>query len=401
MHLLRNHSMTYDWGSVDAIPRFLGAEPTGVPVAEVWIGTHPVNPSHIEAGPDGLRPLAEVAGDLPYLVKLLAADRPLSLQVHPPLDLAQRGFEAEESAGVDARAPQRSFRDRGAKSEMVYALSSFEALIGFRPTAEILRVLSLLDTPLAGRLADDLRADPGYAGIVRRVEWLLTTDVEATAVHDIVLSARQLVGRGLDVRRAYVTACEVAAHHPEDVGVVIAMLMNRMTLQPGEAAYLETGVLHAYLSGLGLEVMVSSDNVLRAGLTSKHIDREGVVACLHAGMSQLARITPRIIDAETEVFAPPGVDFALAVTHVSHAASEGVALDPASGSVVVCTGGDVRMGNRAGDTIDLSRGDSVYLTPDDGRVMVRGLGEVAHVYRPARAVTPGGAATRPPGQSPQ
>lgn len=381
MHLLRNSAMHYDWGSVDAIPRFLGTEPTGEQVAEVWIGTHPVNPSYVVEDGGEAAPLSERAGELPYLVKLLAAERPLSLQVHPPKALAEAGFAAEERAGVPVGAAHRSYRDRAAKSEMVYALGPFEALIGFRPTAEILRVLSLLDTPLTTRLAEDLRADPGYAGIVRRVEWLLTSDIDVAEVHQVVAAAGELAQRGLDVRRAFVTACEVADHYPDDVGVVITMLMNRMTLQPGEAAFLETGVLHAYLSGLGLEVMVSSDNVLRAGLTSKHIDREALVACLHAGMSELARVTPRIVAAETEVFAPGDVGFALAVTHVSPAVNEGVTLADAAGSLVVCTGGEVTLESAAGESLGLGRGEAAFVAPEDGDVVVRGLGEVAQVYR--------------------
>jgi mannose-6-phosphate isomerase len=252
MHRLRNGVQNYDWGSSDAIPRFLGAKAGGQPVAEVWIGTHPVKPSAAVDADGHERPLTEIAGDLPFMVKLLAADRPLSLQVHPSRDLAELGYDREDQAGVPLDSPQRVYKDRNHKPEMVYALSTFDSLIGFRPTAEILRVLSPLDTPLSQRLADDLRADPGFAGIVRRVEWLLTAGIEPAEVHQVVGACRALANLGMDIKRAYRTVVEVAEHHPDDIGVVISLMLNRMTLQPGEAAYLETGVMHAHLQGLCL-----------------------------------------------------------------------------------------------------------------------------------------------------
>src|SRR5690242_20676831 len=258
---------------------------------------------------------------------------------------------------------------------MVYALTTFDSLIGFRPTAEILRVLGPLNTPLSQRLADDLRAQPGFASIVRRIEWLLSEDVDPGEVHQIVGACRTLANLGMDIKRAYATAVEVAEHHPNDVGVVISLLLNRMTLQPGEAAYLETGVIHAHLRGLCLEVMATSDNVLRAGLTSKHIDPEGLVACLASGMARVARVTPDFLDYDTEVFSPAGGGFALAVTQISTDARDGVSLVRSEGSVLVCTGGEVTVTNEAGEKVPLSRGESLYLSPEDTGAAVHGLGE--------------------------
>jgi mannose-6-phosphate isomerase len=387
MHRLRNGVQNYDWGSSDAIPRFLGSRADGQPVAEVWIGTHPVRPSTAVDADGREQPLTEIAGDLPFMVKLLAADRPLSLQVHPSRDLAELGYDREDAAGVPIDSPQRVYKDRNHKPEMVYALSTFDSLIGFRPTAEILRVLSPLDTPLSQRLADDLRADPGFAGIVRRVEWLLTAGIDAAQVHQVVGACRALANLGMDIKRAYSTVVEVAEHHPDDVGVVISLMLNRITLQPGEAAYLETGVMHAHLKGLCLEVMATSDNVLRAGLTSKHVDARGLVACLHTGMARVARVTPDYFDSDTEVFSPADVEFALAVTQISYAAPEGVDLVRSESSVLICTGGEVVVSTDAGDKITLSRGESLYLGPEDRRAVVQGLGEVAQTYLPrSRAV---------------
>jgi len=164
--------------------------------------------------------------------------------------------------------------------------------------------------------------------------------------------------------------------------VVISLMLNRMTLQPGEAAYLETGVIHAHLKGLCLEVMASSDNVLRAGLTTKHIDTEGLVACLESGMARVARVTPDFIEYDTEVFSPAGGGFALAVTQISAAAPDGVELVPSEGSVLVCTGGEVTVTTDTGDKLTLRRGESLYLLPEDKGAAVHGLGEVAQAFVP-------------------
>ncbi|MCX6396635.1 MAG: mannose-6-phosphate isomerase, class I [Propionibacteriales bacterium] len=381
MHRLRNGVKNYDWGSPDAIPHFLGGDVSASPVAEVWIGTHPLSPS-AAVNEDGTeQPLTEVAGDLPFMVKLLAADRPLSLQVHPSRTLAEAGFDREEAAGVPLDAPHRVYKDRNHKPEMVYALSTFDSLIGFRKTAEILRVLGPLGTPLSERLVTDLRADPGFAGIVRRVEYLLSGEVGSDQVGEVVEACRRLAALGMDVKRAYATVAEIAAHYPGDAGVVISLMLNRMTLQPGEAAYLETGVMHAHLSGLCLEVMATSDNVLRAGLTSKHIDRAGLVACLADGMARIARVTPDFV-VDTEIFSPAHVEFALAVSQISPAAPDGVDLVRANGSVLICTGGEVIVSTEAGDKVTLSRGESLYLSAEDRGAIVEGLGEVAHAYVP-------------------
>ncbi|HEX4190379.1 MAG TPA: mannose-6-phosphate isomerase, class I [Marmoricola sp.] len=381
MYRLRNGAKHYDWGSRDAIPNFLGDRKGDMPIAEVWIGTHPLNPSTAIAADGTERPLTEVSGDLPFMVKLLAADRPLSLQVHPSRILAEAGFAAEEAAGIPLDSPARVYKDSNHKPEMVYALSTFDSLIGFRPTAEVLRVLGPLDTPLSNRLAEDLRSDPGFAGIVRRIEWLLSENVSPAQVHEVVGACRALGALGMDIKRAYSTVVEVAEHHPDDVGVVISLMLNRMTLQPGEAAFLETGVMHAHLSGLCLEVMANSDNVLRAGLTGKHIDRPGLVACLADGMARIARVTPDYV-LDTEVLSPAHVEFALAVLQISHAVPDGLELVRTDGSVLICTGGEVSVRTEAGEKITLGRGESLYLGPEDRNPVVEGLGEVAQAYAP-------------------
>lgn len=385
MHRLRNGVQNYAWGSPDAIPRFLGVRPDGSSLAEVWIGTHPLRPSTAVDADGRAKPLSDITGDLPFMLKVLAADQPLSLQVHPSKSQAEDGYAEEERAGIPLDAPQRVYKDANHKPEMVYALSTFDSLIGFRPTVEILRVLAPLETPLTKRIVEDLRADPGFAGIVRRLDWLLSQEVTAAEVGEVVGACRALARMGMDIKRAYSTAVEIAEHFPDDVGVIISLMMNRMTLQPGEAAFLGAGIIHAHLKGLCLEVMASSDNVLRAGLTTKHIDRKGLISCLgETGMARIARVNPEFALAETEVFSPAGVEFALAITQVSHADPEGVAVVNAKESILICTGGEVEVRCPSGERVALGRGDSVYLGPDDKECVIVGLGEVAQAYEPAQ-----------------
>src|SRR4029453_16706557 len=200
------------------------------------MGTHPVGTSTLRD--EGGKSLADVAGELPFMFKILAADRPLSLQVYRNESMARAGFEAEQAVGIPLDAPERTYTDPHHKPEMAYALTTFDTLVGFRPTAEILRGLGGLDTPLTQSLAEDLRARPGFRGIVRIVERMLTDDVPPADIEQVVVCCRGLVERGIDVKRAYVTAAEIADHYPDDIGVVISLTLNRLTLQPGEAAFL-------------------------------------------------------------------------------------------------------------------------------------------------------------------
>jgi mannose-6-phosphate isomerase len=381
MHRLRNSSRDYDWGSSSDIPHFLGASPDGRPLAEIWMGTHELSPSEVELE-GGATSLAEVAGQLPFMMKILAAGRPLSLQVHPNAQLARAGFEAENAAGVPLDAAHRTYKDPRHKPEMAYALTTFDTLVGFRPTAEVLRVLDAIDTDLTSTLAEELRAKPGFDGIVRIVEQLLAEPPTAEQIDEVVAQCRRLVAQHVDVKRAYVTLIEVSEHFPGDPGLVISLLLNRVTLQPGEAAFLGAGIIHAHLHGMCIEVMTSSDNVLRAGLTSKHVDPDGLVTCLERGMSRLARITPEVVGTETEVFAPDVDEFALAVTQVAASDATGTTLYGTGRRIVLCTGGRVEVVSANGERLGLVRGDSVYLADADGDVRVVGTGEVAVAFTP-------------------
>jgi mannose-6-phosphate isomerase len=250
----------YEWGDRAFIPRWLGTEADGQPWAELWFGTHEAAPSPLAAG--GM--LEDVAGRLPYLVKILAAAEPLSLQLHPPAHIAAQGFAREEAAGIPVDDPRRIFRDPHAKPEILCALTRFEALCGFRPVAQSVALLRRIG---ADHLADHLERH----GLHDTVDGLYRGRIDpAGTLAAIAASQRD--------RRRWLSTLE--AIYPGDASVAVALLLNHVHLEPGEAVFLGPGMLHAYLGGAGVEVMGSSDNVVRGGLTPKHVDVDALLELL-------------------------------------------------------------------------------------------------------------------------
>ncbi|MPY96182.1 MAG: mannose-6-phosphate isomerase, class I [Acidimicrobiia bacterium] len=279
---LRGRVQHYDWGSPTAIPELLGQPPDGQPWAELWLGAHPAAPADVLVGGAWLPLDGVIAADpapllgpacldhfgphLPFLVKVLAAARPLSLQVHPSPAQAVEGFAREEAAGIPRHAPDRTYRDPWHKPELLCARTPFRALSGFRGAEE---AADVLDAFGLDQLAKRARAD-GLAAAFwalwdvppRHRGRLVDAAAEAAAARPSGLAAEaDLVAR-------------LAALHPEDVGVVAALLLNLVLLAPGEAIYARAGRLHAYVEGVGVEIMATSDNVVRGGLTSKHVHVE-------------------------------------------------------------------------------------------------------------------------------
>ncbi len=243
----------YAWGSTAALPRVLQRLADGAPWAEYWVGTHHGGPATIR---DTGRPLAETAGELGFLAKFLAAAEPLSLQTHPSAEQAAAGFAREEAAGLPRAAPTRLYRDPHAKPEVLIALEPFDALCGFRPVADTLRLLGEIG---CDQLGDHLDAH----GLAATVEALYRRDVDTAAT---------VASCGAAETREAELVCTLDERYPDDPSVVVTLLLNRVMLQPGEAVYLAPGNVHAYLHGTGVEVMGPSDNVIRGGMTPKHVD---------------------------------------------------------------------------------------------------------------------------------
>ena len=235
----------YDWGDTRSIRTALGDTPGNEPVAEMWWGTHPVAPSRVDSASGPW--LSDVVGEMHMLVKLLACERPLSLQTHPTRQQARSGFDREESAGIALDAPHRMYRDRSDKPEMLVAFSPFEALCGFRDIDRSVELLSSMGWREESEVLDGNGID-GY--VLWAFDQSDTPDMSAAPDW---------------LRR-------ISTVHPGDRGLRVAPLLHHVVLQPGEAVALPAGNLHAYLHGFGLEVMRSSDNVVRAGFTTKHVD---------------------------------------------------------------------------------------------------------------------------------
>ncbi len=278
--LLRGRAQHYDWGSFTAIPELLGVEPDGRPWAELWFGAHPAAPADvlvagewqpldavIAVSPEALLGPAcrERFGDqLPFLLKILAAGQPLSLQVHPSTALAEEGFAREEAAGVPVGAPERTYRDRWHKPEVLCALTPFEALSGFRSAEGSEAVLAAFGL-------DDVAARVRVHGLAAAF-WSLwsATPAEREALARAAVAAAPAASAGPFAAEAGWVS-RLGALHPGDVGIVAALLCNLVVLEPGQALYAPAQRLHAYLHGLGVELMATSDNVVRGGLTTKHV----------------------------------------------------------------------------------------------------------------------------------
>jgi mannose-6-phosphate isomerase len=381
---LRNAPRDYDWGSTSLLADLEGRVPTGAPEAEIWFGDHPADPAEVDDGSD--RSLIEWLGAtggaqgaparLPYLLKLLAAQSPLSIQAHPTLAQAREGFAREEAAGVARDAAERIYKDDNHKPEIIVALSDpFLALSGLREPADTVRLLDAW-----GRSADPLRArliahaEPDHA-LRETIAWALSGQAADTVERmSVELVAMQPSGEFA----AEIGALQrVAARFPGDPGLLVALLMNLVRLRPGEGSFVPAGVPHAYLEGLGVELMAASDNVMRGGLTTKHIDVGELLAVLdtHPSPAEVLHPVPRD-DAEGDVgsYSTPIADFRLTRVGV-----DGGARVPLRGTaIVVATSGEPAVNGFA-----LSPGQAVLVTPGESPLDFQGSGD-AFVAEPGR-----------------
>jgi mannose-6-phosphate isomerase len=330
----------YDWGDQHTIPEFLGAEPDGQPWAELWFGTHRGGPSLVTL--DGqIGALAAYTGELSFLVKVIAAAWPLSLQTHPTQEQAAAGFAHENEIGIALNDPSRIYRDISAKPELLCALTPFEAICGFRPVDESLQLCKEFDWI---ELADHLHRD----GLAHCVRWALNTE------HHVLPALLPDWAQRL------------AIAYPGSGGILVALLMHHVQLSPGEALFLGAGNVHAYLNGSAVEVMSSSDNVVRAAFTKKHADIHEFLAVANFSPASppLCRVS-RIDDNCWQYPAPTGAfgaqrivvadDYRVTATH--------------DAEILLCVDGDARSMKRGqasvlrgGDDLQLAGSATVFRT---------------------------------------
>ncbi|MEU1041801.1 mannose-6-phosphate isomerase, class I [Streptomyces sp. NPDC005907] len=376
MDRLDNTVRPYAWGSTTAIPRLLGVEPTGEPQAEMWMGAHPGAPSRtprgpldqvVEAAPEqelGPAAVAKFGPRLPFLLKILAAGAPLSLQVHPDLAQARAGYQDEETRGIPIDAGHRNYKDANHKPELICALTEFDGLCGFRAPDAAARLLAALEVDSLKPYVDLLHAHPEEAALREVLTALLTADREEMA-HTVTEAAAACARLGGD----HAPYADIAHHYPGDPGVIAAMLLNHVRLQPGEALFLGAGVPHAYLDGLGVEIMANSDNVLRCGLTPKHVDVPELLRIVRFEASEPGVLRPEASPDGEEVYATPIDEFRLS----RYVLPENTAphdLTRATPQILLCTAGSVRAGG-----FTLSPGESVFV-PAGEAAQVSGPGTV-------------------------
>ena len=393
----------YAWGDVEFLPSLLGeANPDRRPYAELWMGAHPDLPSRallgdtalslkalIDAVPDATvgPQAAKDYGGLPFLFKVLCAGQPLSIQAHPTIEQAQAGFEREQRDGIPIDAPHRNYKDRNHKPELIAALTDFYGLRGFRPLDEIAELFSRVPELRLWLDASDDAADPAitperlraiYASIMRASQAAID-EALAPLIHRLrERDADEPFGK--DDREYWLLAADRAfsrdGHH--DRGLISVLLLNLVHLRPGQAMYLPAGVLHAYLQGSGIELMANSNNVLRGGLTPKHVDVDELLATV-----QFEGETPTVLQAEPAVrgrrFRTPAPEFELwPLELAAEATSPHGAPHPVE--ILICTEGGVRLHYGAEGSLDLKAGHSVFV-PLDVPYVLEAMGGAAQLYR--------------------
>ncbi|MEU9133637.1 mannose-6-phosphate isomerase, class I [Kitasatospora sp. NPDC048540] len=392
MDRLRNSVRPYAWGSATAIPDLLGQEPTGAPQAELWMGAHPGSPSLVDRG-DGPRPLTEViaadpAGELgaaavakfgptlPFLFKVLAAGIPLSMQAHPTLAQARAGFADEERRRIPLDAPERNYKDANHKPELICALDEFEGLCGFRRPAEAADLMASLGVPALDPLIETLRGKPEAEALSSTLATVLTmtgaaADALVADVADAVTAAAAQDPGGAMAGYAF-----AARNHPGDTGLLAALLLNHVVLRPGEALYLGAGVPHAYLRGTGVELMANSDNVLRCGLTPKHVDVPELLRVVEFRAERPQVLSPGPGPDGERHYPVPIDEFRFSRYTLD---AEPRRLDGGAPQILLCTSGAARLTAADGTVLTLARGESAFLPATGTDTELTGPG--AEVFR--------------------
>ncbi len=387
----------YDWGSRYVIATLQGRPtPSPGPEAELWIGAHPAAPALLERE-QGLTTLHKVIstdpegelgagcasrfdGRLPFLLKVLAVEKALSIQVHPDRTQAQEGWAREDAASIPLRDPARNYKDDWPKPEAVLALTEFEALAGFRSAEDAARVVEHLQVPALAPVVEALRGGGAQAqALTTLLYWPMRERDQLLA--DVEWRCGELADDPAVVdedRAAFRAAVRIARQHPGDIGLVASLLLQHVVLQPGEGLFMPAGGLHCYLQGTGVELLANSDNVVRAGLTSKHVDVDELLRLLDPSVIvptlRAVEVAPGITHFETPA---PEFDLLRCVVGGSDA-GPGAQHLPGDGAprLLLCLEGEVTVTDGGGDQVVLGRGDTCYSPATDSGLVLTGRGDV-------------------------
>lgn len=368
---ITNQARDYAWGSKTLITDYFGIPATGQPMAEIWFGTHDGSPAQLA---DGTSLSAKLGRQLPFLLKILAADSPLSIQAHPNSAQAKEGFERENSRGISLNSANRNYKDDRHKPELIVALSDFEALAGFKPLDEIKQLF--VD------LAEHQGVSEGFRTMSANWLALLSeTDGLKKLFAAISNSRSNLDGFNAELasladgEARFALAERLNLLYPGDSGVVLSLLLNHIYLEPGEALFLDAGNPHAYIQGLGIEVMASSDNVLRGGLTQKNVDLPELESVINYEVSGQPIISPREISKGLFHYECAAEDFILYRAELSGSVVM-ADLNLPGESIVLCTAGEVAISNSIDEREVLRRGEAAYIAADSSRFTLVGSGTV-------------------------
>lgn len=404
---LEGRSVAADWGAPELLAPFTARPAVGLdgrPEAEVWFGAHPRNPSRLREG-RRRPPASELPEDRrpSVLVKLLAAGGPLSIQVHPDDETAARGHAAEERAGVPVDAPGRRFPDPSGKPELIRALGPMRALCGLRPAARSRTLLTTLAPDGAAPLLESLaHGDDGLGATVELVLRAGRREVDGM-IEAVADGARRVLDLPEDrlpddvVRLASLTL-DLLAHFPRDRGVLVALLLEDVDLAPGDALFVAPGTPHAYLSGLGVEVMAESDNTLRGGMTSKAVDVDGFLAVLDpraVGAPRVGSLPRRAHGRGWRRHILPSDAFL--VDELVLDGREPVERDASAPGVLLCVAGDVVVSAADGSAVKLGPGAGALLAPGVVPVEVSGAGQLVLARGRRRRPSAGASPTRQAG----
>ncbi|MEA4944186.1 MAG: mannose-6-phosphate isomerase, class I [Propionicimonas sp.] len=385
MQLLQGTIQHYAWGTTDAIPNLLGLPVDGSPYAEYWLGAHQQAPSLVGGVPLdsviasdpallGDRSRREFGDVLPFLMKVLSARHALSIQAHPSREQAEAGFARENAAGISLDAPERVYSDDWPKPEILIALDEFETLSGFRDPMTTAALFSALGVSgELGSLLAPLTERKGAAALAQVFLEALSLEGDRAQLIDVVVAAaiRHATDDG-PVGEFARTAVDLDAVFPGDRGILAALLMNRVRLQPGEAVYVPAGYMHAHLSGTGVEVMANSDNVIRGGLTPKHVDVKELVTVVGFEPAEPQVLRPVEERAGVGRYPVPCPEFA--VWRVSPASPVPVDL-PGNGSarILLVVSGELTL-HGPESTLSLGQGQSAFVPATETAVSVSGDG---------------------------
>lgn len=385
--LLKNTIQEYAWGSYTAIPELLGHDsPAGIPQAELWMGAHPKASSMIKCNGEwrfllelieenpqdilGTKVAEKFENRLPYLFKVLAAAKPLSIQAHPSLSQAKEGFERENRLGIPLNAINRNYKDANHKPECICALTPFWVLNGFRKITDIVSLMDKICPQTLKTEIEYLHRQSDSRGLKTFFKTLMTMD--RLSQQRIVDEAIKNAAQKKDEDRAYQWMIDLHKEYPSDIGVFSPVILNLIRLEPGQAMFLPAGELHAYLDGVGIELMANSDNVLRGGLTPKHVDVKELLKVLNFKERKVNILSMESVDPCELRYESFAEEFFLSVITVK-TDTDYYSHGERCVEILLCTEGNAVIKDLANNnSIVINKGRSILIPANVGKYCIEG-----------------------------